>query len=345
MDHSELDRTASMGMLHKLSREGLLNDEAFTAASKVLRPASSWFRWAERMLLILGSTLVLAGIIFFFAYNWAAMGRFLKFGLIEAGIIVCIVAAYLRGMSRLSGKVLVLSASVLVGVLLAVYGQTYQTGADAFELFVSWALLIIGWVIISEFAGLWLLWLVLLNAGAILYWDQVGRPADSIRYEFLCLAVATLNGASLGLRELGRHYGLEWLRGRWLRHILLTSALVALSVPTIGLIVDYESMVPASVAASFTWAAFTAGIYTCYRFKLQDMVPLALIVMNVCVILLTLIGRVLFDSMDWNDPGAFLCFALIIVGVVSGAAVWLRRSAAAMANTPSSAAAGYGGEK
>ncbi len=28
-------------------------------------------------------TLVLAGIIFFFAYNWANMGRFLKFGVIE----------------------------------------------------------------------------------------------------------------------------------------------------------------------------------------------------------------------------------------------------------------------
>ena len=106
------------------------------------------------MLLLFGSALVLAGIIFFFAYNWAAMGKFLKFGLIEAGIIVCIVASHLRGRTDLSGKVLLLSGAVLVGVLLAVYGQIYQTGADAYGLFICWAVLIFGWVIISEFAAL-----------------------------------------------------------------------------------------------------------------------------------------------------------------------------------------------
>lgn len=330
MDGGELNRTASVDTIRKLHRDGLLSDDAFSAANAVLRPVSSWFRWAERMLLFLGSTLVLAGIIFFFAYNWAAMGRFLKFGLIEAGIVVCIVASYLRGISRLSGKVLLLSASVLVGVLLAVYGQTYQTGADAFELFIGWALLIFGWVIVSEFAALWLLWLVLLNAGAILYWHQVGRPADSIRYEFLCLAIAALNGAALVLRELGRQAGLEWL-SRWLRGILLAASLVALSLPTIGLIVDFEGMVPVSVLGALAWAVTAVGGYACYRFKLRDMVPLALIVMNACVILLTLIGQVLFDSMGWSDAGVFLFFALVIVGVVSAAALWLRRSAASMA--------------
>ncbi len=40
-------------------------------------------------------------------------------------------------------------------ILLAVYGQTYQTGADPYELFFGWAILIIGWVAISRFAPLW----------------------------------------------------------------------------------------------------------------------------------------------------------------------------------------------
>jgi uncharacterized membrane protein len=332
LDGSELNRTANVGVIRKLYRDGLLSDDAFIAANAVLRPVSSWFLWAERMLLFLGSTLVLAGIIFFFAYNWAVMGRFLKFGLIEAGIIVCILASYLRGTSRLSGKVLLLSASVLVGVLLAVHGQTYQTGADAFEMFIGWALLIFGWVIVSEFAALWLLWLVLLNVGVILYWHQVGRPADSIRYEFLCLAVAALNGAALALHELGRQRGFGWLSGRWLRSILLAASLVALSLPTIGLIVDFEDMVPVSVLAVFAWAVSVMGGYACYRFKLRDMVPLALIVMNLCVILLTLTAKVLFDTMGLSDSGVFLFFALVIVGVVSAAALWLRKTAATMAH-------------
>lgn len=84
MNGTELNRKADVGIIRKLYRDGLLSDEALIAASAVLRPISSWFSWARRMLLFLGSALVLAGIIFFFAYNWAAMGRFLKFGLIEA---------------------------------------------------------------------------------------------------------------------------------------------------------------------------------------------------------------------------------------------------------------------
>ena len=179
LNTSALNRTAEIGIIRKLYRDGLLNDAAFKAASGVLRPVSIWFSWVRRMLLFFGSALVLAGIIFFFAYNWAAMGKFLKFGLLEAGILVCIVASHLRGRTQLSGKVLLLSSSVLVGVLLAVYGQIYQTGADAYGLFLSWALLIFGWVIISEFAALWVIWLILLNTGAILYWQQVGDHVRS----------------------------------------------------------------------------------------------------------------------------------------------------------------------
>lgn len=284
------------------------------------------------MLLFFGSVLILAGIIFFFAYNWAAMGKFLKFGLIEAGIIVCIVASYLLGPKRLSGKVLLLSGSVLVGVLLAVYGQIYQTGADAFEIFIGWSVFILGWVIISDFAALWLLWLVLLNTGAILYWYQVGRPANTIRYEFLCLALAVLNGTALVLREVGLLKGLQWLRGRYLRGILFAASLVALSLPTIDLIVDFNNTTEVNVLATFVWVLAAVGGYICYRFKLRDMIPLALIVTDACVILLMLIGKILFDSIGFVEPSVYLFFALIILGVVSGAAFWLRKTAATMTN-------------
>jgi uncharacterized membrane protein len=325
-----LNREANIGIIRKLYQDGLLSGKAFTAASAVLQPVSSWFLWARRMLLFFGSALVLAGIIFFFAYNWAAMGRFLKFGFIEAGIMGCILASHLRGRSRLSGKVLLLSSSVLVGVLLAVYGQTYQTGADAFELFIGWAVLILGWVIVSEFAALWLVWLILLNTGAILYWHQVGHPAQSIRYEFLCLALAVLNGAALALREVGMQKGLEWLSGRWLRGILLAALLVALSFPAIDFILDLDGRTGWNAFATFIWAITAAGGYICYRFKFRDMVPLALIVMNACVILLTLIGKILFHDIEVDNIGLFLFFALIILGVVSGAAFWLRKTALTM---------------
>ncbi len=335
-NNPELDKTANIGIIRKLYRDGLLSDDAFKAASGLLRPVSSWFSWARQMLLLFGSALVLAGIIFFFVYNWAAMGKFIKFGLIEAGIIVCIVGSHLRGRTQLEGKVLLLGGAMLVGVLLAVYGQTYQTGADAFELFVSWAVLILGWVIVSEFAALWLVWLILLNTGAILYW-RVGYPYYQISFEYLCLAVAILNGAALALREVGVHRGPEWLSGRWLQGTLLIALLVALSLPTINWIgiVDFNQPRPkgVDVIVPFIWPFAAVGGYALYRLKLRDMIPLALIVINACIILLTFIASVLFQNTRFGKIGAHhLLYALIIVGVVTGAAFLLRKTAATMEN-------------
>ena len=57
------------------------------------------------------------GCIFFFAHNWSRMNAIAKFGLIEFGLWLCVVGALKRGLERLTGKVLLLAASVLVGVL------------------------------------------------------------------------------------------------------------------------------------------------------------------------------------------------------------------------------------
>jgi len=325
------NQKANIRALRKLRQDGLLHEHAFIAASRMVRPISAWFDWARRMLLFFGSALVLAGVIFFFAYNWSKMEHFLKFALIEAGILACILASHLRGISRLSGKVLLLSASVLVGVLLAVYGQTYQTGADAFELFIGWAALILGWVLISEFSALWFVWLILLNTGAILYWKQVGNPAYSVRYEFLCLAMALLSGIALAFYEAGVQQGLKWLRSRWQRGVLLAGSLVALSIPTIALIVEPGEAKGITVFITFTWGVAATGGYLFYRYKLRDMIPLATIISNACAILLTLFGKAVFHGTGHDEGGRFLLFSLIILAVVSMAVFLLRSIAAKMA--------------
>lgn len=328
MSIDPLDEIVNMGIVCEFYQEGYLNDNAFYEAKKVLRPASSWYTWVNRMLLFLGSALVLAGIIFFFAYNWSKMERFFKFGLIEFGIISCIAISYYLGISRISSKILVLSASVLVGTLLAVYGQIYQTGADAFELFRGWALLIFGWVIISEFSALWFLWLVIVNTSVILFWKQVGQPTYSIRYEWLCLSVASLNCLALVFKELGLKYGMEWLKEKWFDTILLTAVLVSLSLPTIDLIVDTRDSNSVTVFAFVIWIIAVSSGYLFYRHKLRDMIPIATIVVNICVVFLTFIWKNLLHGN--MGAGVALLFALIILGVVSSAAFLLRKVNAAM---------------
>src|SRR5690606_13169214 len=52
------------------------------------------------------------------------------------------------------------------------FGQVYQTGANAFDFFLVWTLCISLWVLISNFAPLWLLYLVLINTTFLLYYNQ-----------------------------------------------------------------------------------------------------------------------------------------------------------------------------
>lgn len=322
---------ADVGTLRRLYREELLNPEAHRAALALVRPAEAWFSWARRMLLFFGAALVLAGIIFFFAYNWQKMGRFYTLGVIQGAILACIGAGHWKGLDETSGKVFVCSAAVLVGVLLAVYGQIYQTGADAYELFIGWALLIVGWAVVARFSALWLVWMGVVNTGLILYWSQVGRPLYGIRYEYLCLLTAAINGAGLAVFEIVAGRASLPVRDRWLRWILVLATLIPLSLPTLEWILNFGRGRGAAMGAAAVWAAAIAGGYRFYRVPRPDMIPLALMVMNGCVVVLTLIGKALLHDAGFGEAGVFLMLGLIILAVVSLAAVWLKKTAATMA--------------
>lgn len=334
MNDSLLDKPVDIKTLRRLHQDGCLTDEAFNVALRTLRPAAVWFSWAEQNLLFFGSALVLSGIMFFFAYNWSVMGKFLKLGLLEIGVVACVASSYWLGLHKISGKILLLSASVLLGVLMAVYGQTYQTGADAFELFVGWAALILGWVVVSEFAALWFFWLVLINTGSILYWVQVLEPAHSVKFEYLCLFIAALNGVALLCREGAVKKGFHFLDGKWLRGILVVAILSVLSIPPMSIILEIDAyshshVVP--VASALVWPVVALCGYFCYRAILRDMLALALILMNACLILLTLVGKLMLDRHHGSEEFMLLLFALIIIGVVSVTAFWLKRTAKEMA--------------
>ncbi|MEM6456810.1 MAG: DUF2157 domain-containing protein, partial [Acidobacteriota bacterium] len=131
-----------------------MSDEAIGRLRRWLISPSTLARWLDHGLLFLGLGLALSGVVFFFAYNWEGMHRLVKLGLVEAGIAAAFSVAALSGLSGLRGKLALLTSSVLVGVCLAVFGQVYQTGADPWELFASWALLILPWTLLSRFQAL-----------------------------------------------------------------------------------------------------------------------------------------------------------------------------------------------
>ena len=322
MKQNPLDREADPGTIKKLYRKGVLDARARDRALEILNPPARWWLWSERMLLFLGSALSLAGIIFFFAYNWNEIGHFTKFGMIELAMIASVYGAWKKGLDRTSGKMLATAASVLVGVLLAVYGQAYQTGADAYELFAGWAALMLGFAAVTNLGGLWFLWLVVLNVAVTLFFFQIWEPVHGTDERVLFVILAVLNGAGLVVREWAYQLGADWLKSRWTRSIVLTAVMVLSSILVVEMIVEPEDISGIHGMASLLWAGFMAVGYLYFKNGARDLSSVAIVLVTLFGVVGTFIGKIIpFD--EWPRGWALL-MGLIILALAGVVVFWLR---------------------
>lgn len=320
MPADPLDQPADIRTLHALRRAGVLDDATLHLALGHLQTRGDWLAWARLNLLVIGALLMLSGVVFFFAYNWADMGRFQKLGLIFVALAGHALGAGWLGLGRLSGQIMLTSACVFTGVFLAVFGQIYQTGADAYELFVGWSALILPWVMIARFAPLWMFWLLLVEVGTGLYWEQ--GPWDWPD-EGLWLFFGLLNAAALILRESLVSLGRGWLSSGWLRLLLFAKMAVALSGSVIFSILDWRA-IPLSGAHLWVGLLVLAAGYHHYRYQQRDFVCVSLAAMSLTVVLITWICEGL-SKISHADLGMALVMALVIVAGTAALTMWLTR--------------------
>jgi uncharacterized membrane protein len=321
--YDPLAMPATRGLVLRLAAEGHLDPAARDAALRILRPADSgrrWWLWIGRLLVAVGSSLVLAGVIFFFAYNWSAIPPLAKLGLVQGIVVLFAVAAWRFGFDSVVGQALLVGASVAVGALLAVFGQVYQTGADSYELFVGWAALVAGWAIVSRSTAHWILWVAIVDFAIGLYWAQVLEPTTRPRaasWELCMLAIAVVNGAALAVVERAA-------AARWARWVLWASVLVLLSVPSCALIADLSESDRFEPLVALAAALATGFWY--FRYRARDLLSLTLGTLSACALVLTAVARLFQDGKEL----ALLSFGLVVLAVFSGATLWLRATGAAM---------------
>lgn len=279
-----------------------------------------WRSFLDHLLLWLGTVLVAVGVIFFFAYNWQDLGRFAKLGLVEALVLAALAFVWRLGVDRPAGKAALLAASLLVGTLLALVGQIYQTGADPFELFAAWALAILPWVVLGRFAALWVLWLALVNLAVTLYYGAFGGFFGLVfSPPTLLWALLALDAAALAAWELAAAR-VSWLRGRWAPRLLATAVGgLATALTLWDIFESWTSFAPAA------WIAWIAVTYAVYRRRRPDLYILAGAVLSVIVIVATFLADLL--EMDVFEP---LLIALLVIGLSAAGGWWLRRVLAEM---------------
>lgn len=96
-----------------------------------VRPGrQAWRLFLSRTLLLAGSLAAICGVIFFFAWNWAAMPAMAKFGIIELLIVALAILIWWRWYDAVSRTAL-LAAGFLFGALFAVFGRFTKPGPIA----------------------------------------------------------------------------------------------------------------------------------------------------------------------------------------------------------------------
>lgn len=160
--------------------------------NNIYSDVNSWKKFLQLFFISLGICFTTAGILFFFAYNWEDLHKFYKIGITEGLIIITTLTVLFSKIKELFKNIILTGASVLVGVLFAVFGQIYQTGANAYDFFLGWTMAITLWVLISNFAPLWLVFLTLINTTIILYSQQVASDWQDLFLLLLLFIVNTL---------------------------------------------------------------------------------------------------------------------------------------------------------
>ncbi|ERL56564.1 DUF2157 domain-containing protein [Psychrobacter aquaticus] len=338
--------------IEHLLQHGILPiTQADAAAShlEVYPNKRTWLAFFDKALLVIGAVALALSLVFFIAYNWQNMGKMGKFALVEGTLLVTIalyVGLSFRRRFLLIRQLLLLIASIITGSLLALFGQVYQTGADTWQLFFMWALLITPWVVIARFPALWLLWLGLINASLTSYFDISDFLFNDYLYQRVVQlgALAITNFIALNVwlffienkkrsqttstriepshsiadRQRPTKSSLHW--STYAVGLLSTYSITHLAIFTI-----FENnrflMSAVLLVMWLIWCVFM--VWRFYRYSVS-LLMLTYLSGSVIIVVMFWAGKPLLDHLYMSG---FLILALLLMGMSSAAVVWLRKVA------------------
>ena len=313
--------TSSRKYIISLIEQGVIPEENVQESLNVLEvrpPPHSWRTFLDHLFLWVAGCALGLSVIFFVAYNWEAVDRLVKFGLIQVLILGAIITYCKFSEHKIIGKVSLLVATLFLGALMALYGQTYQTGADPWQLFFNWSLLMLPWALIGRFPALWIIWVGLINLSIVLYY-QTFRGVFGFLFsseESLWWIIFIFNACVLFTWEVLCKKWL-WMNERWAIRLLGFGCGVAITGLGLFTIFDGDT----GSFGGLAWLVWSLLLYWVYRRLKPDLFMLAGGCLSGIVVIVALLSKHLLK--DFN-AGIFLLLAFIVIGLGTSAAVWLR---------------------
>lgn len=325
------ERLATPYLVQQLFIHNDIADEGYERSREIagfIPSRTDWLRFVDLLVLALGTVFLVAGILFFFAFNWADLPKFAKFAVVEGAVIIAIVVAFVLDIDKWGGRMALAAGSILVGVALGVVGTTYQTGADSYNLFVVWTMLVTGWALISRWNIMYIIWLVLLNTSISLYWSQViGTDFNNLDYLLL-----SINFAFILVWELLAHFNIfDFMKkGRWILYLVMIPVLIYASYQMMDWLYAirseyYDALWYAPVAYSVVLSAIVA----LYMLLKQDLLMVTMMALSILVVSISgvwqLFDKYLWSSSGYNDPFAIFCLmGFFTVGMTGALVMGLR---------------------
>ena len=250
------------------------------------------------------------GLILWIAANWDDFGRAGRFTLLEGVVVTTSLAAILRPAARAPFALLALLA---IGALLAYFGQTYQTGADLWQLFALWSALALPLCMSTRSDALWTPW-ALVSMTAISLWMHAHtghgwrvRPNDIDVDVLTCAATVAL---SLALSPLGARYTGA---GPW---ALRTSvSLTCCQISLMALLALFSSDV-----GSLYWIGLivlVAMMATLARGRLHDIFGVSVAGLALNGLAVAGLGHALLDRTGGDHIGAWLLLGLAAAAMLA----------------------------
>lgn len=251
--------------------------------NKIYANKEVWTNIIHIALISIGAAFFIAGIIFFLAFNWHIIPKMIKLGAVQVLVVTLVISSFFFNKKALIKNILLMCASVLVGAMFSVFGQIYQTGADAYDLFLGWTVFILLWAIAVDFPPLWLLTVILVNITISCYIDQIASywPND-IKYLLLFI----FNSIFLFALQIRSRFAKNVSLPSWLIKVISLSIAVYI---TIGLAVlifaKHNAHWPIFTLPALT--VYAVGTYQSLKFKSLFnlcIIPLSLIIIVCCLI-------------------------------------------------------------
>jgi hypothetical protein len=177
--------------------------------------------------------------------------------------------------------------------------------------------------LISQFAALWFIWIVLINIAVYLFWNQELTVTYSAEY-YISFILILMNVIFLALRENYANQ-VSWLQERWHRILLAIGILVLTMYPIQTFIFTSQVNQISLILSASLGACVQIGFLFFYRMKRIDMWVYALTIMSMCLILCSICYETL-RSFKVIGVVNWLLMAIITLLIFTLGAYVLRKS-------------------